>query len=170
MTPADADERLDEFLDRYDPAIAALGRHALGWMQVRLPGAVRLVYDNYNALVIGFGPTERASEACFSIALYPRWVNLFFLKGVALEDPHRLLKGEGSLVRSIRLTTPADLDDPRILDLVDRAAIRSQPPYSTSGPSPLIIRAVSPRRRPRQRENSHVNAGIPPSASQPTAG
>jgi len=50
-------------------------------MRARLPGAVELVYDNHNALAIGFGPTERASDAVFSIALFPRWVSLFFLRG-----------------------------------------------------------------------------------------
>jgi hypothetical protein len=40
---------------------------ALAKMRARLPGAVELVYDNYNALAIGFGPTERTSEAVFSI-------------------------------------------------------------------------------------------------------
>jgi hypothetical protein len=36
-----------------------------------------LVYDNYNALAIGFGQTERVSDVIFSIAVYPRWVGLF---------------------------------------------------------------------------------------------
>ena len=34
-----------------------------------LPGAIELVYNNYNALAIGFGPTERASDVIFSIAV-----------------------------------------------------------------------------------------------------
>ena len=33
--------------------------------------ALELVYDNYNALAIGYAPTERTSEAIFSIALFP---------------------------------------------------------------------------------------------------
>ena len=61
------------------PEIGALAKAILGKMRKRLPRAVELVYDNYNALVIGFGPTERASDAIFSIAVYPRWVSLFFL-------------------------------------------------------------------------------------------
>ena len=65
--------QLDAFLDKYTPAVAMLARACLAKMRARLPGAVQLVYDNYNALAIGFGPSERASEAIFSIALYPRW-------------------------------------------------------------------------------------------------
>jgi len=40
-----------------------------------------MVYDNYNALVIGFGPNDRPSLAIFSIVLFPRWVTLCFLQG-----------------------------------------------------------------------------------------
>src|ERR1039458_9537409 len=78
------------------PAAPSEGQRKGG---ARLPGAVQLVYDNYNALVIGFGPSERASEASFSIVLYPRWVTLFFLQGAGLPDPRRLLKGSGKVVR-----------------------------------------------------------------------
>ena len=81
--------QLDAFLDKYTPPVATLARACLAKMRARLPGAVQLVYDNYNALAIGFGPSERASEAIFSIALYPRWVTLFFLQGAALPDPRR---------------------------------------------------------------------------------
>src|ERR1035437_9803573 len=103
---ADSPERqLDGFLDKYTPAIATLARACLAQMQARLPGAVLLVYDNYNALAIGFGPSERASEAVFSIALYPRWVTLFFLQGAGLADPRQLLKGKGKVVRHIVLSS-----------------------------------------------------------------
>ncbi len=50
-------------------------------MRSYLPGATELVYDNYNALAIGFGPSERASEAIFSIALYPALGQPVFLAG-----------------------------------------------------------------------------------------
>ena len=49
-------------------------------MRARLPGATELVYDTYNALAIGFGPSEKASDAIFSIVLYPRYVTLFFCR------------------------------------------------------------------------------------------
>jgi hypothetical protein len=62
-------------------------------MRRRLPGATELIYDNYNALAIGFGPGERSSDAVFSIAVWPRWVSLFFLRGTRLHDPGKLLKG-----------------------------------------------------------------------------
>ncbi len=80
-------KELDFFLAKYTPEIAALARKVLAKMRSRLPGAVELVYDNYNALAIGFGATERSSDAIFSIAVFPRWVSLFFFQGTKLERP-----------------------------------------------------------------------------------
>ncbi len=98
MTP---EKQLDEFIARFTPEVAHCARAALAKVRKLCPGATELVYDNYNALAIGFAPCERSSEAIFSIALYPRWVNFFFLQGRWLPDPDRLLQGKGSTVRHI---------------------------------------------------------------------
>jgi len=64
-----AKQQLEKFLARFNPKIAGTARRALTKMRKYLPGAVEIVYDNYNALAIGFGPSERASEAIFNCAL-----------------------------------------------------------------------------------------------------
>jgi hypothetical protein len=137
-----------EFLAKYSPEIAALAHAVLRKMRERLPGAVELVYDNYNALVVGFGPTERASDAVFSIALYPRWINLFFLHGVGLPDPKRLLKGNGKVVRHVVLNEAEDLDDPAIRELMARALDRSKLPLTR--PGRMVIKSVSAKQRSRR--------------------
>jgi hypothetical protein len=86
--------QLDEFLDKYTPEVANAARDCLKTMRARLPGATELVYDTYNALAIGFGPSEKASDAIFSIVLYPRYVTLFFLQGVHVPDAKQLLQGQ----------------------------------------------------------------------------
>jgi hypothetical protein len=144
------ESQLDAFLDKYTPAIATLARACLAKMRARLPGAVQLVYDNYNALAIGFGPSERASEAVFSIALYPRWVTLFFLQGAGLPDPRRILKGSGKVVRHIVLASAADLDQPAIQDLMGQALKRAEAGIDPAAPGRLVIRSVSARQRPRR--------------------
>jgi hypothetical protein len=144
------ESRLDAFLDKYTPAIATLARACLAKMRARLPGAVQLVYDNYNALGIGFGPSERASDAIFSIALYPRWVTLFFLQGAGLPDPRRILKGSGKVVRHIVLASAADLDQPAIQDLMAQALKHAEAGIDPAAPERLVIRSVSARQRPRR--------------------
>lgn len=150
--------QLDSFLDKYTPEIAAQARVALRKMRARLPGAVELVYDNYNALAIGFSPTERTSEAIFSIALYPRWVSLFFLmNGPRLRDPAGLLQGGGQQVRHIVLETPALLDSPAVQDLIAQALKLSPKNIDPAQPRRLIIKSVSANQRPRRPgENDHT--------------
>ena len=63
-------KRLSGFIAKYDPAIAKIVRAARSKLRRMLPAAVELVYDNYNALAIAFGPTEGASDAIVSLAVY----------------------------------------------------------------------------------------------------
>ena len=142
--------QLEKFLARFTPEIAFLGKAVLQKMRKRLPGAVEMVYDNYNALVIGFGPTERASQAILSIALYPRWINLFFLYGKGLRDPEKLLKGSGNQVRSLVLESAGTLDDPAVDDLIAQAVERAAVPIDSSAKRKLTIRAVAAKQRPRR--------------------
>jgi len=108
-----------------------------------------LVYDNYNALAIGFGPTERASDVVFSIAVFPRWANLFFLQGARLPDPHKLLNGSGKQARSIRLDSAELLDQPELLALIDAEAARlGLEPGAGSGK--IVIKSISAKQRPRR--------------------
>jgi hypothetical protein len=144
------EEQLDRFMSRYTPEIRALASECLKKMRERLPGAVELVYDNYNALVITFGPTERTSHVIFSIALYPRWINLFFAQGVGLRDPEGLLQGEGKIVRSITIKDAAVLDKPPVRTLMKEALERSEIPIDSKIPGRLIIRSISAKQRPRK--------------------
>jgi hypothetical protein len=151
MTPK---QQLDSFLKKYDHGIAATAKRALVKVRKRLPGAVEIVYDNYNALVIGFGPNEKASLAVFSIALYPRWVNLFFLQGAKLPDPARRLKGSGKVVRSVRLED-GTLDEPEIQKLIELALALAKTPIDPKQPRRLVIKSVSTRQRPRRASSSN---------------
>ena len=144
------EEQLAGFIARYTPEVGALARAALAKLRARLPGAIELVYDNYNALAIGFSPTERASDVIFSIALYPRWVSLFFFHGVGLPDPQKLLKGSGKTVRHIVLESASDLDKPAIKALMKHALERADEPLDKANRSRIIIKSISAKQRPRR--------------------
>ena len=146
----EAQGQLDSFIDKFTPEVAALTRALLERMKARLPGAQILVYDNYNALAIGFGRNDRAGQAILSLAVMPKWVTLCFLWGAALSDPHQLLKGEGSRVRNVRLFTPDGLHDPRIEALIAEALATTDWPLDPAEPQRLIIKSISPKQRPRR--------------------
>jgi hypothetical protein len=146
----DAQEQLDGFIDKFAPEVAAEARALLARLKARLPGASILVYDNYNALAIGFAAEDRAGGVVLSIALYPRWINLFFMHGIELGDPHKLLSGQGSRVRHVPKVTAAMLDDPRIDALIAEALAIAAPPIDPSAPGRLLIKSSLAGQRPRR--------------------
>jgi hypothetical protein len=146
----DAEAQLSAFIDRYLPAVAADARQALAFMTARLPTATRLVYDNYNALVVGFGAGPKVADIIFSIALYPRYVTLFFARGAELPDPHGLLEGGGKGVRHVKLRLISRIETREISELMDAALAIATPPLPPSGNGPLIIKSISAKQRPRR--------------------
>lgn len=136
---------------KYDPEIAKQARAALVKMRKLVPGAVELVYDNYNTLAIGFAPGERASEVVFSIALYPKWVTLFFMQGQGLKDPEKRLAGSGARVRSVRLEQgAATLEEPAVRELIAQAMERAKVPIDAKAKRRMVIKSVSAKQRPRR--------------------
>jgi hypothetical protein len=149
--PSESPERqLAAFMGRYSPEVARVARAARSKLRRLVPGTLELVYDNYNALVIGFGPTDRASDAVLSIALYPRWVSLFFLQGAGLPDPSGLLRGSGSRVRNIVVDEPSRLDTAAVRQLIEEAVARNPVAIDATQRRRLIIKSVSAKQRPRQ--------------------
>jgi hypothetical protein len=144
------ERQLATFLAKYSPEIVAETNAVLAKMRARLPGAVEMVYDNYAALVIGFGAEDRPREAVFSIAVYPDHVTLVFIWGVGLFDPDHLLRGGGNQVRHIRLEDPETLDDPAVQALMTEAIARSARPFDDTQPGRVVIRTIAPKQRPRR--------------------
>jgi hypothetical protein len=147
MTPK---EQLDVFIDRFTPEVAKMARRALGRVRKLTPGSLELVYDNYNALAIGFSPTERAGDGIFSIALFPPHVSLFFLQGAKLPDPTKRLRGSGNVVRHIVLEDMAIFGEPDVGRLIDLALTRAKVPLDPKQRRRLIIKSVSTKQRPRR--------------------
>jgi hypothetical protein len=148
--PTDPEQQLAGFLAKYSDEIAGLAEALRLRMRRLFPTALELVYDNYNALAIGYSPSDKASEAIFSIALYPRWVSLFFLQARGLSDPDHLLKGNGSVCKHVVVSSPDDLSAPAIKDLIEQALETAKAPFPAKGEHRLIIKSVSATQRPRR--------------------
>ena len=144
-------KQIESFLAKYTPEMVRAGKQSRARMRDLLPGGIEFVYDNYNALVFGYGPDERPSDAVLSLALMPRWVTLCFLKGAKLSDPKKLLRGSGNIVRNIHLTSPAQIDEPDVMDLVQQAIAAAAPPFPGDGTRlRTIIKSISAKQRPRR--------------------
>ena len=153
-TPAVANSparQLNTFIGRFDPAIRKIVREARAKLRRRLPAAIEMVYDNYNALAIGFASSERAADVIVSLAVYARGVNLYFICGVALADPNHLLLGSGNQGRFVRLESADMLDRPEIDALLSEAIKEIDTPLPRSGRGRIVIRGVSTKQRVRRR-------------------
>ena len=146
----EAQQHLDTFLAKFTPEVESVARDCVAYLRRRIPTAVQIVYDNYNALAIGFGPDEGASKAILSIAVYPRWVGLFFLQGVHLPDPHKLLRGSGNKVRHIVLKSADQLATQPIEQLIEEALRTAKVPIDPEQEGRLVIRSIAARQRPRR--------------------
>jgi len=145
-----AQQQLDGFLKKSSPEMEKLGRAAIAYLRKRLPGAFCLVYDNYNALAVGFGPEAKASTLPISIALYPRWAILFLMFGATLDDPEGLLEGKGPRIRSVRLDGLGMLKSEAIDTLVAAAVVQAGWKLDPKAKGELIMQSVSAKQRPRR--------------------
>jgi hypothetical protein len=150
MKTQSPEKQLAGFIAKFTPEIGAFIRRARKKMRERLPQALELVYDNYNFFVIGYGPSEKASEAVFSLAAHAKGVSLCFLHGADLPDPKKLLRGSGNVVRNIRLESAATLDRADVRALMKSALERAKTPIDPKGAHRLIIKSVSAKQRPRR--------------------
>jgi hypothetical protein len=144
-------KQLAGFLAKFDPEVAALARACRSALRKRFPTANELVYDNYNALAIGFCSSEKASDCIVSIPVTARGVSLCFIYGAKLPDPDEILQGSGNQTRFIRLGSAKDLARPEVEALLGAAVARAKTPLPATGRGRLIIKSVSAKQRPRRR-------------------
>jgi hypothetical protein len=150
MKKKSPEEQLAGFIAKYTDEIGDQARAVLDKMRALLPGAVEMVYDNYNALVVGFGATDRPSEAIISVVLFPRWVSICFIQGAKLPDPRGRLSGSGKQVRCIRLECAETLDEPAVRELIALAQEASPKPFDKTADRRMIIKSISAKQRPRR--------------------
>ncbi|MDR3668305.1 MAG: DUF1801 domain-containing protein [Ignavibacteriaceae bacterium] len=87
------------------------------------PDANELIYDNYNALAIGWSPTDRVGHTFCSIALGRTSGNVHFgfYWGSEIEDPKKLLIGNGNQYRYTLVKSKKDFPKTYIKKLVKDA-------------------------------------------------
>ena len=141
---------VESFIAKFTPALQVRVRDARAKLRSLFPRGYELVFDNYNALVFGIGPTDRTTSSFISIAAYPRWITLFFLHGKDLDDPTGLLEGEGKQIRSVRLVEPSTFDDAAVRALIAQAIAPQAAALQDAPPLTTVIRMRADKQRPRR--------------------
>ena len=147
----DAEQQLDGFIGKFDEKHQKLIREVRKAMRKRIPTANEQVYDNYNFFVIGYSPTDRPSDAIFSIAAGANGVSVCFIQGARLADPDKLLSGGGVQTRFLRVESAKDLARPEVEALLKAAIAQADTPLKPTGGGTLVIRSVSAKQRPRKK-------------------
>jgi hypothetical protein len=151
---ASVERKLAAFIAKFDPAVAKHIHACRAELRKLLPTAIELVYDNYNFFVIGYGPTERASDAMLSIAAAANGVGLAFLHGATLPDPKRILLGAGKQNRFVRLPTLERLKSIEVLELIRAAVAQAKTPLPAKGSGYMVIKSISARQQPRRKRHN----------------
>ncbi len=92
-----------KFLEPYPVDSREIALALRDWVWDLYPKCNELIYDNYNFLAFGWGPTDRMSDIFCNIAVGTRGVIFGFMWGVKLDDPKGLLRGGGNQFRSLRV-------------------------------------------------------------------
>jgi hypothetical protein len=112
--------------------------------------ATELLFDATSAVCAGFSYTGQARDNFLNLAAFPKHVTLVFSWGATLTDPGKVLKGEGSRVRHMRLASLADLKRPEVVKLIRQAAAKAPRlavPLKKHGKVVKVY--AGPKRRPK---------------------
>ncbi|TAH34872.1 MAG: hypothetical protein EYC70_13780 [Planctomycetota bacterium] len=143
--------QLRAFIEDFEPRDQRLIRSVRSAVRKRLPTANELVYDYHTFFVIAYSPTERPTDGIVSIAARPDGVRLYLMHGPRLSDPKKLLLGSGRQTRFIRVEAASQLAHPDVEALIAAAIDLAGVPLPRKGRGRLVIRTISPKRRPRRR-------------------
>lgn len=126
MAKADVDKLLP-FLQSFPAQTQDLILWLRDFAWAACPYANELIYDNYNALAVGWSLTETVTGTICSIAAYRAGTNLHFgfYWGNLLTDPSKKLVGKGSQYRYVLVNDRASFDKEYITQLIYQAHTNS---------------------------------------------
>jgi len=130
----------------YGERIQELALAARNLILEEAPWASEFVYEVYT-IADHFTFTERPSDAFVFTTTHANWVNLGFNFGSLLPDPDGLLRGEGKLIRHVRIAQVADLDAPGVRKLVKSAIARAERPDGKGGKPGTVVRTAQSARK-----------------------
>ena len=143
---------LVKFLLPYPDKVKAAALWLREFVWELYPQTNELIYDNYNAVAFGWSPTEKAGNVFCSIAVCSDHVNFGFNRGVDIADPDKILLGDGTQYRFIRVREKDDFPETYIKQLLEEAyqnSIAAMKPQKKRISSQTIVKSISPvKRRP----------------------
>ena len=118
---------LVKFLKTFDKEIIDLVMWLRDFAWDLCPKANELIYDNYNALSLGWSVTDKVGHNICSVVIYRANQNVHFgfYWGNELSDPDKILLGEGKQYRYIIVTDKKKFPKAFIKNLVNEAYVNA---------------------------------------------
>ncbi len=142
-----------KFLKPFDKEIIELVMWLRDFAWDLCPKTNELIYDNYNAVALGWSPTDKLGHTICSIAVgrSSKNVHFGFYWGNEISDPDKILLGQGNQYRYILVTDKKRFPKAYIKKLVNGAYVNSlakvkDPKQFISGQT--IVKSVSDKKRP----------------------
>lgn len=160
----DQTKELLKFLSPFGDEITELALWLREFVWDLYPNTNELIYDNYNALAIGWSPTDRVGHIFCSIAIgrTSKNVHFGFYWGSQIPDPLKKLIGKGNQYRYILVKNKKDFPKTYIKKLVKDAYINSlakvkDPKQIMKGAT--ITKSISPVKREKKAASGNGGKG-----------
>lgn len=149
MAKSDTKDLL-KFLKHFPAEVQQVTLWLRDFVWATCPDCNELIYDNYNALAIGFGLSDKAGDVFCSIAVYSNYANFGFLRGHEITDPGKALTGAGKMYRYITIKTQKDFPKAYIKKLLLESVINAQSRLKTGQQSlkgETMVKSISAKKR-----------------------
>ena len=115
---------LIRFLEPFPPHLQTTALWLRDFVWDLYPECNELIYDNYNALAFGWGLSDRLGDVFCSIACY-KGINFGFNRGHEIQDPEKMLIGNGNQYRYIKVKSPETFPQQYIKLLLNDAYVNA---------------------------------------------
>jgi hypothetical protein len=123
--PAAQIVRFEALLKGRPPQVRKWARRLRQIVKSAAPKAAERGYKGWNILVFAPKKEMKMKEMFCGISPLKDSVNLYFLHGVKLPDPHKLLVGAGKTLRAVKIQSDKDLKPAAIKPIVRAAYLHA---------------------------------------------
>ena len=116
---------LKKFLEFYPERVQSLFNWLREFVWDMFPTSNELIYDNYNAVAVGWSVTDKLGHTFCSIAAFSEFVHFGFYWGSQISDPEKKLMGKGKQYRYIVVRDKNDFPKIYIKQLLKEAYVNS---------------------------------------------
>ena len=88
-----------KFLEPFPKTVSELALWVREFIWEQYPDCNELIYDNYNALALGWSLTDKLTHTFCSIAVFAKYIHFGFYWGSEIDDPEKRLSGNGKQYR-----------------------------------------------------------------------